>query len=95
MTDLSIDHSRKAATPEDFTPRPRTHPLKAMCFRLEGFIIGGLTAGLLAYAGGMQRGEGDALDWCAVKFAEREVNYQKMSDQEFAEFENETKGLRR
>jgi len=75
--------------------RAKNSILHSMSCRLEGFIIGALVAGLLAYAGGMQRGEGAALTWCAIKLAKKDQDYQDMSDKEFSEFEQNLKGLKR
>jgi hypothetical protein len=63
--------------------------LREMLCRIEGFLIGGLLVGLLLFANGLQRGEGQALTWCSVKFAERDKQYQDMSNQEFVQFERQ------
>jgi hypothetical protein len=76
-------------------PRAKNSILHSMSCRLEGFMIGALVAGLLAYAGGMQRGEGAALTWCAIKLAKKDQDYQDMSDKEFSEFEQNLKRLKR
>lgn len=59
--------------------------LRGIANRIEGFIIGALIVGVLAYASGLQRGERSAADcWAAL---DAEGRYQAMGDAEFDKFE--------
>lgn len=61
--------------------------LREMSCRLEGFIIGVMLAGAMAYAEGLHRGNRSAEDcWAALDAANE---YQQYGDQEFAKFERE------
>lgn len=86
--------SAPAVTADAFIPPKPKQPntrwqdaLRGIAHRLEGFLIGALVVGIIAYASGLKRGDASAADcWAALDAANA---YQAMGDHEYSKFERE------